>query len=126
MGAVEFAFSLANDYQAHLTLIHVIEGILRDSPHVAMQLTERRLRDLVPSEPELQYAAEVMAELGPVTDRILGVATELAADIIVMGVRGAGALGDMASHFGSIADKIVSHATCPVLTVGVRHEPENE
>ncbi|HEX4920277.1 MAG TPA: universal stress protein [Candidatus Bathyarchaeia archaeon] len=123
--AVQFATSLAYEYRAHLTLLHVIEGILKDSPDLAMQLTEKRLLDLVPPEPELQREPEVVVEIGPVAERILRVANELSADLIAMGVRGAGAFAPTASHFGSIAHKVVSLASCPVLTFGGLHQPEN-
>jgi nucleotide-binding universal stress UspA family protein len=116
--ATEFAVSLAREYQAHLTLMHVVEGVLRNSPHLAVQLTEQRLRQMIPSEPELPYEPEVVVEIGPVADRILDVANGLLADLIVMGVRGAGAFAQTASRFGSIAHKVVSLATCPVVTVG--------
>jgi nucleotide-binding universal stress UspA family protein len=124
--AAEFAVSLAHEYQAHLTLLHVVEGVLREAPHLAIQLTEKRLREMIPPEPELLYEPEVVVEIGPVADRILGVANDLAADIIVMGVRGAGAFAQTASHFGSIAHRVVSRATCPVLTVGDVKKGEND
>ena len=60
------------------------------------------------------YEPEVVAEIGPVADRILGVANDLAADIIVMGVRGAGAFAPAPRHFGSIAHRVVSLAACRV------------
>jgi nucleotide-binding universal stress UspA family protein len=125
MRAAEFAVSLAHEYQAHLTLVHVVEGVLRKAPHLAIKLTEQRLREMIPPEPELLYEPEVLVEIGPVADRILGVADELLADIIVMGVRGAGAFAQEASHFGSIAHKVVSLATCPVMTVGDVQKLEN-
>jgi nucleotide-binding universal stress UspA family protein len=124
--AAEFAVSLAHEYQAHLTLVHVVEGVPRKSPHLAMQLMERRLREMIPLESGLLYEPEVMVDIGPVADRILGVANELLADIIVMGVRGAGAFAQTASHFGSIAHRVVSLATCPVLTVGDGQKSEND
>jgi nucleotide-binding universal stress UspA family protein len=123
--AAELAVSLAHEHQAHLTLVHVVEGILRDSPHLAMQLTENRLREVIPPEADLQYEPQVVVEIGPVGERILGVAADLSADMIVMGVRGAGAFAQMASHFGSIAHKVVSLATCPVLTVGNVQKRDN-
>lgn len=124
--AVDYAVSLAHEYQAHLTLVHVVEGMLRDSPHLAIRVTEQRLRDLVLSEPELAYEPEVLVEIGPVAERILGIATDLSADLIVMGARGAGAFAETVSHFGSIAHKVVSLAKCPVLTVGGQHQPESD
>jgi nucleotide-binding universal stress UspA family protein len=124
--AEEIAVSLAHEYQAHLTLVHVVEGVLRDSPHLAIQLTEKRLREMIPLEPELLHEPQVVVEIGPVAKRIMAVEAELLADIIVMGVRGAGAFAQTASHFGSIAHTVVSLSTCPVLTVGHVQNAENE
>jgi nucleotide-binding universal stress UspA family protein len=124
--AAEVAVSLAHEYQAHLTLVHVVEGVLRDSPHLAIQLTEKRLREMIPLVPELLHEPQVMVEIGPVAKRILAVEAELLADTIVMGVRGAGAFAQTASHFGSIAHTVVSLSTCPVLTVGDVEKTENE
>ena len=123
--AAEFAVSLAHEYQADLTLVHVVDEVLTESPDRAIQLTEQRLREMIPSEPQLLYEPEVVVETGPVAERILAVANELIADIIVMGVRGAGAFAQTASHFGAIAHKVVSLATCPVVTIGDVHSMDN-
>ena len=113
---------LAQEYNAHLMLVHVVEGMLKDAPHLAIELSERRLRQLLPPEIELQHEAEVLVEIGPVAECILSITNELSADLIAMGARGVGAFAKTASHFGSIAHKIVSLAACPVMTVGGRHE----
>jgi len=124
--AAEFAVSLAHEYQADLTLVHVVEEVLTESPDSAIQLADRRLREMIPSEPRLLYEPEVVVEIGPVAERILAVANELIADIIVMGVRGTGAFAQTASHFGSIAHRVVALAHCPVMTVGDPQKVENE
>ncbi len=124
--AAEFAVSLAHEYQADLTLVHVVEDVLTESPDRAIRPTEQRLRQMIPSEPQLLYEPEVVVEIGPVAERILAVANELIADIIVMGVRGAGAFADTASHFGSIAHRVVALASCPVMTVGDLQKSEDD
>ena len=116
--AAEFAVSLAHQYEAHLTLLHVVEGSLKDSPNLAIQLAEKRLRELMLPESELLYEPEVVVETGPVGERILSLAANLSADLIVMGVRGAGTFAQTASRFGSIAHKVVALAPSPVVTVG--------
>jgi nucleotide-binding universal stress UspA family protein len=126
MRAVELAIFLTDEYHAHLTLTHIVEGILRDSGHLAMQLTANRLRDLIPPQSELPYEPGVVVEFGPVADRILTIASDVSADIIVMGARGVGSFAQTASHFGSIAHKVVGLANCPVLTVGGLHQLEND
>ena len=60
------------------------------------------------------------------TERILAIANELIADIIVMGVRGAGAFADTVSHFGSIVHRVVALAPYPVMTVGDPQKAEDE
>jgi nucleotide-binding universal stress UspA family protein len=116
--AAEFAVSLAHEYQADLTLMHVVGGVLTESSYLAIQPSEKRLREMVPTKDRLLHEPRVVVEIGPVADRILAIANELLADIIVMGVRGAGAFGRTASHFGSIAHRVVALAPCPVMTVG--------
>ncbi len=88
-------------------------------------MTEKRLREMIPAELELPYEPEIVVETGAVEERILNLAAELNADMIVMGVRGAGAFAQTASHFGSIAHKVVSFALCPVLTVGEAEKDES-
>jgi len=122
--ATEFAVSLADEYEAHLTLVHVIEGRLKDLPQLAIQVTERRLRETIPPEPELLFEPEVVVETGAAGGRILRLAADLAADVVVIGVRGAGAFAHTASRFGSIAHEVVSFAPCPVLTVSAEQKPE--
>jgi nucleotide-binding universal stress UspA family protein len=114
--ATHFAISLADEYQAHLTFVHVLSGGPKEL-FVATQVTEKRILETVPAEPELPYLPEIVIETGSVADRILKLATDLSADVIVMGTRGVGSFAELVSHFGSIAHKVVSLAHCPVLTV---------
>ena len=122
--ATQFAISLADEYQAHLTLVHILQGQLKDSLHLATQVTEKRMLKMIPDEPELLHRPEILVETGPVSECILSLATDLSADIVVMGARGVGSFAEMASHFGSIAHRVVSLAHCPVLTVNDVHELE--
>jgi len=123
--ALDFAMSLALEYKAHLTLIHVVEGSLKDSPHLVIAPTEKRLREMVPSEPELFYRPEVVVETGAVADCILNLASDLSAEFIVMGVHGVGAFAQTVSRFGSIAHRVVALAPCPVVTVGELKETDD-
>jgi len=118
--AIEFAVSLAHEFKAHITLAHIMEGEFNDSTRQAIRLAENRLRQMIPSEPELLYRPELVVEIGAVAERIVNLAADLSADFIVMGVRGVGTLAPMASHFGSTAHRVVALAPCPVVTVGER------
>jgi nucleotide-binding universal stress UspA family protein len=115
--AASYAFSCAEKFRARLTLLHVIPAV-PESPYLDAQLARVRLSEIVPLHERLDAAPDVVVEMGSPANMILKVAANLKADLVVIGARGAGAVARLASHFGSIAHKVVSHAHCPVLTVG--------
>jgi nucleotide-binding universal stress UspA family protein len=115
--AVEFAVSLAEEYQAHLTMLHVLDGKLPTSLQYAIESSERRLRQALPSEIELPFAPEHVVEAGAVADRVVNLAGDLSSDIIVMGANGVPAFAETASRLGSIVHRVIAFAPCPVLTV---------
>jgi nucleotide-binding universal stress UspA family protein len=120
--AAAYAISLAQEYQAHLTLLHVINepktGDLVTSEQLAAA-TERRLRQIVPPESELWCEPHCIVGQGAAADEILTVANHRKADLIILGVRRpAGFRGGKATHLPiATAHKVVSAATCPVLTI---------
>jgi nucleotide-binding universal stress UspA family protein len=75
-----------------------------------------RLRDLVPDTRREAWAVETAS--GPPADTIVRIAEERGVDLIVMGTHGRTGLQHML--LGSVAEKVVRTAPCPVLTV--RHE----
>jgi nucleotide-binding universal stress UspA family protein len=117
--ASEYAFFLAQERKAHLTLLHVVGGSVDEPPFHAVQLLSQALRELISLQSELFYEPEVVVSGGPVADCILKVAAERSAHLIVMGVRGVRAFASQASRFGSIAHAVISRSTCPVLTTSV-------
>lgn len=62
--------------------------------------------------------------IGPVVSRIIEAAKEEGADLIALGTHGR--TGFASVVLGSVADKVVRLATCPLLTVGHRARPEEE
>ena len=121
VAAAPYAISLAQEYQAHLTLLHVIKGPnAADLVHpVELHASfEQLLQKLVPPEPELFCVPEYTIERGAVAEKILAVAEQSKADLIVLGVRQPKGFPGAATHLPiSIAHKVVSDAACPVLTV---------
>jgi nucleotide-binding universal stress UspA family protein len=58
---------------------------------------------------------DVVVESGPPADRILASAAALPADLVVIGTHGAGGFEHLL--LGSVAEKVLRKAACPVLTV---------
>jgi nucleotide-binding universal stress UspA family protein len=116
LAAALYALAFSKNYRSRLTLLHALEG-LPESPYLDAQMARVRLRELVPPRGDLGPEPEVMVEMGAPAKVILKAAADTASDLIVIGARGAGALPRLASHFGSVAHKIVYRAVCPVLTV---------
>jgi nucleotide-binding universal stress UspA family protein len=118
--AAAYAISLAQENQARLTLLHVVETMeetTRDPQKTVISYLGR-LQDLVPPEAELWCRAKPFVVFGHVAEQILDLAKERGADLIVLGVRHAGALAAVSSHMPwGIACQIVREAHCPVLTV---------
>jgi nucleotide-binding universal stress UspA family protein len=122
MAAAPYAISLAQEYQAHLTLLHVIAEPETGDLVTSQQLsaaTERRLRQIVPPESELWCEPHCIVGQGAAADEILTIANHRKADLIILGVRRpAGFRGGKATHLPiATAHKVVSAATCPVLTI---------
>jgi nucleotide-binding universal stress UspA family protein len=111
------AVSLAEEFRSRLILLHVIE----DYTHVASRpdlMEDRvcRLHSLVPHDATLQYVPETVLEFGFAAERILKVAADREADLIVLGARASAQAGS--THLPwSTAHHVIAHAHCPVLTV---------
>jgi nucleotide-binding universal stress UspA family protein len=112
------AVTLAEEFRARLTLIHVIENYkqLHSRPG-PIEEGLRRLRELIPESAGLRYAPETQLEFGDPPKRILREAADREADLLVLGSR-PGREGSGATHLPwSTAHQVVASATCPVLTV---------
>jgi nucleotide-binding universal stress UspA family protein len=121
------AISLAEEFQAHLTLMHVIANEASGDlllPGELVKATEQHLRNLVPAEAELWCEPQFVVLQGEAAEKILQVARERDADLIVLGVHQPTGFPGAATHLPiATAHKVVSHAPCPVLTVrGLTHE----
>ena len=124
--ALRFAFSLAQESNARLTLLHVFEWpadeasarrVLETSEfHRQWELeTRHQLEALIPDDVRNWCTPEPTLAFGKAYQQILRVAATEHADLIVMGVRGRYAIDMML--FGSTTQQVVRQASCPVLTV---------
>lgn len=109
------AVALAEQFEARLTVIHVLENYLNlDSHPGPIEEAVGRLQGLVPKDAALPYAPEIMLDFGSAWHCIVNKAAELDADLIVLGSQSA----DHTTHVPwSTVHQVVAHANCPVLTV---------
>jgi nucleotide-binding universal stress UspA family protein len=135
MRALNYAMSLAQQADAHLTVVHVIEvpseapadfhetgfGDLRGPQTLAEYITaaeqERRARlaDAVPDAVRAYCTIETVVAAGKPYREILRIASEQHSELIVMGIHGRGAADRL--FFGSTTQHVVRQASCPVLTL---------
>ena len=123
--ALKYAISLALKDEAKLYLMHVIDSRLYDSemykfsPYKLNEIDESKIRaDLMKSLPEGTMdvlEVETMVVKGVPFNEIINAATEINVDLIVIGTHGRTGLSHV--MLGSVAEKVVRKATCPVLTV---------
>lgn len=117
--ALGVAFALARDYHARLIILHVVspgpmvsygefEKLLEQSSGYRREL-EEKLRQC--QKPECKE--EFRLEEGDPANVILRVAQEVPCDLIVMGTHGRTGLRHLL--LGSVAEKILRNAPCPVL-----------
>jgi len=123
VAAASYAISLAEEFQAHLTLLHVIaDEKPGDLVHPAelIKSAEHRLRNLIPSEAEPWCEPRFAVEQGSPAEKILEVANRRKANLIVLGVHRPGGFPGAATHLPTAtAHKVVSNAPCPVITVRI-------
>jgi nucleotide-binding universal stress UspA family protein len=121
LAALPFAVSLAQEHQAHLTLLNVTcDPEVGELVHAGQYIdsTMRRLQALVPAEVDLWCEPKCRVEQGTEAKKISEVAVALGADLIVLGVRSPlGGMGATTHFLQSIAHQVVANAQCPVLTV---------
>jgi nucleotide-binding universal stress UspA family protein len=122
--ALDLADSLANQFNAVLVLVHVLDPIYTagrlDSPRLRAHRAEARqeaelklgrLAQISTRESERPRKHHVIDGVAP--DAILTFAKKAKADWIVMGSKGQTGVKRLLA--GSVAERVVRHATCPVL-----------
>jgi len=115
--ALPYALSLAEENDAELTLMHVLEELHPMPVEYSKELLadfRQRLWDLVPADATMWCKPEVAVEIGNAAATIVRTAHDKKVDLIVMGVHPG---GTVASHLPwTVVHSVVRHARCPVLT----------
>jgi nucleotide-binding universal stress UspA family protein len=125
--ALDYARVLAGTFGASLRVLHVLEipsalmgpeAYIVDSPAFQAGMFEdakSRLQHRVTPEDRTRYAASTEIISGTSARSIIGYATERGIDLIVMGTQGRSGLSHLL--MGSVAERVVRQAPCPVMTV---------
>ena len=125
--ALNYGRDLARSYNARLHVLHVVEDVMmRYSSEIGFALPQvqqdleaaatRELNGLITEDDRNTLSVVTAVETGVnISEVIVKYAKEHAIDLIVTGTHGRGAV----KHFlmGSVAERVVRTAPCPVLTV---------
>jgi len=114
--ALTYALSLAMEYNAELTLLHVLEDVPpTDDLQKSIGEVTKSLDELAPPEAGDWCRLQSAVRIGKPFQQILQIALESGTDLVVMGVRGRNAV-DLAL-FGSTTHRVIQLGTSPVLAV---------
>ncbi|MGA2337657.1 MAG: universal stress protein [Terriglobales bacterium] len=116
--ALNYAISATEEYDAELTLLHVLEKV--PSPartEEAIARATKQLDKLIPPGGPRKLKIKTAVRIGKPYQQIVQLALEAHIDLVAMGVRGRGAL-DLAV-FGSTTHRVLQLGPCPVLAVRV-------
>jgi len=123
--ALTYGRVLAHRFGAELHVLHVMEnGFLRPTAADPLEIeaaTRQILYEQVTDDDRLVCGRAVLERSDNVPDEIVRYATASGIDLVVMGTHGRGTLSQLL--LGSVAERVVRTARCPVLTV--RH-PDHE
>jgi nucleotide-binding universal stress UspA family protein len=129
--AMERAIQFAKCFDARVTVVHVVDLSPVALPELAFY-DDQAQRALIDAGSEImnRHAAKVplglladtMLREGNIPQQIVAAASEMNADLVVLGTHGRGAIGRFL--LGSTAEAVVRHSPCPVLAVGHPIVPE--
>ena len=118
--ALTYALGLAEQEQAHLTLLHVLKmptDVSLGSREAERDMAMKRLMQLPPPETTPSVETEFIVEIGAPAEHILKVAEDQVADLIVMGPHRT-SYARLSAHLPWVTPhQVLCHARCPVLTV---------
>jgi nucleotide-binding universal stress UspA family protein len=133
VAALSYGREFARTFGATLHVLHVADsvyseygefysGIVPELQHDLEEGARRQLDALLTDEDRtVLHADAVVFSAASKAAAIVDYANHLAADLVVMGTHGRGAISHLL--MGSVAERVVRIASCPVLTV---HHPEHE
>jgi len=130
--AIEQATALAVQYQARITALYALAPTTFALSEVAASMDEISEPEHLRKCAEQEFAAardrglavDAMVDIGQPVDRILARAIDLPADLIVIGTHGASGFQHLV--LGSVTEKVLRKARCPVFTVPPRAQATSQ
>jgi nucleotide-binding universal stress UspA family protein len=120
--ALQYGCSLAEEYQAELHLLHVLDSTAHREPELAWSASSSgsayafvasKLQRAIPKEAFLWCNVLTSVRCGKVYEEVLAYAQEHKIDLICMGASGNNR--SLSNFFGSNVDRVLRQAPCPVL-----------
>lgn len=134
MAAADYACNMVDKFGAELVVLHVVHDVANDIPDFGMGLAfpaylentaehrkevidyaQKSVDELIKSFPEVPTSVTSNVKLGTAHREIIDFAAENDIDLIVIGTHGR--TGFSHAILGSVAERVIRHATCPVLTI---------
>jgi nucleotide-binding universal stress UspA family protein len=113
--AVAEAVIVAGYYHARITALHVVSQVEPSFEELPVAGLRRDTAAFFDAATTRGIPVDVLVDVGQPARDILDRASTLPADLIVMGTHGAGGFEHL--MLGSVTEKVVRKARCPVLTV---------
>ncbi len=114
--ALNYAISATEEYDAELTLLHVLEDVRSPArTQEAIAIATAKLDKLIPAEKRKKLKVKTAVRIGKPYQQIIQFALEGKTDMVAMGVSGRGALDR--AVFGSTTYRVIQLGPCPVLAV---------
>jgi nucleotide-binding universal stress UspA family protein len=125
---IQYAADLAEKFAAELVLLHIVTDMTLAMPDAVMptpipapvltdllDAAKAGLHNLVKAENLERLHPRLELRVGSPAAEIVAAASDLKVDLICLGTHGRGGI----AHFllGSVAEKVVRHAPCPVLSM---------
>jgi nucleotide-binding universal stress UspA family protein len=113
-GATVYVLFVAQDL-THFATFYVPHGNIEDFQRQAVDSARKRMAAAVEEFFKKFPQLETRVELGAPAEKILAFVQKEKVDMIIMGAHGRAGLERVI--FGSVANKVVKSASCPVLTI---------
>ncbi len=114
-GALDYGISVAEEYHANLTLVHVLEDVSTPGCVEDTATAYKRLDELIPAQTKLSVTITTAVRIGRAYREISQLARDTHAELVIMAVHGRNSLDD--AIFGSTTYRVIQSGVCPVLAI---------